>query len=125
WSGSTGPTVGPGGRAAYLDQLADGPDAGLLPQKPVIAYTGEAEHPVTGLSFACSPFSDPQGPGTFGAIAWRIGEIEDPSAPAYDPDAGFILEYTPVWESGVLFSYETSVTVPAAALKPGHTYRAR
>src|SRR5690606_33369879 len=67
----------------------------------------------------------PQGPATFGAIAWRIGEIEDPSAPAYDPEADFILEYSPVWESGVLFSYESSINVPPAALKPGRTYRAR
>lgn len=125
WSGSTGPTVGPGGRAVYLDGLADGPDAGLLPATPVISYTGDPAHPVGGLSFQCSPFSDPQGPATFGAMAWRIGEIEDPGAPAHDPAADFILEYTPVWESGTIFSYESQVAIPAGALKPGRTYRAR
>ena len=125
WTGASGPTVGAGGRAAYLSTLADSADSGLLPVTPTISYTGAPNHPLNGLSFQCSAFSDPQGAGSFGAMAWRIGQIEDPTAPAYDPADEFVLEYTPVWESGVLTSYQSSVAVPVGAIKPGLTYRAR
>ena len=125
WSGNTGPTVGAGGRATYLTQLADSADSGLLPAQPAISYTGDPAHPLDGLSFSTGAFSDPQGAGTFGAMAWRIGEVEDPTAPAYDPDKPFILEYTPIWESGELASYQSSISIPATALKLGRTYRAR
>lgn len=125
WSGATGPTVGAGGRGAHLDSLADAPDAGLLPAKPVISYTGAVGHPLDGLSFATGAFSDPQGPGSFGGMAWRIGEIEDPAAPAHDPNKKFVLEADTVWESGTLPAYQGSIAVPAGALKLGRTYRAR
>lgn len=125
WSGASGPTVGAGGRAAYLTNLADSADAGLLPATPAISYTGAAGHPLNGLSFQTTEFSDPQGPGTFGAMAWRVGEIEDPAAPAWDREADFLMEYTPVWESGELATFSNAVTIPAGALKPGRTYRAR
>ncbi len=125
WTGSTGPTVGPGGRGAHLDNLADGPDAAYLPATPVITYTGDPTHPVSGLSFSTGAFSDPQGAGSFAAMQWRIGEIEDPTAPAWEPDEDFIMEYTPVWESGELTSYASAMAIPAGATKPGHTYRAR
>ncbi len=125
WSGSSGPAVGAGGRGAYLDTLADGPDAGLLPNRPTIAYAGLAGHPVNGISFSCSAFSDPQGAGTFAAMQWRVGEIEDPSAPAYDPARDFIMEIDPVWESGTLQTYGANVSLPTIALRTGRTYRAR
>jgi hypothetical protein len=123
-NGNIGPSV-PNGRDAYLDTRADAADTGLLPAKPVISYTGAPNHPTNGLSFLTSAFADPQGAGTFGGMAWRIGEIEDTSAPAYDPKDDFIMEYTPVWESGVLTTFSNQVAIPAGALKPGHTYRAR
>ncbi len=125
WSGSTGPTVGPGGRAAYLDQLANSPDAGQLPNRPTIAFTGNPLHPVDGLSFSCSAFSDPQGSHTFAAMEWRIGRIHDPAAPAFDPAEDFVMEYTPVWLSGRLTVQQNAVAVPPGAVPPGHTYRAR
>ncbi len=125
WSGASGPTVGAGGRATYLTNLADSSDAGLLPITPTISYTGAPNHPLNGLSFQSSAFSDPQGSGTFAAMAWRIGQIEDPTAPAHDPAADFVLEYTPVWESGVLATYQSATTIPSGVLKPGLTYRAR
>jgi hypothetical protein len=125
WTGATGPTVGAGGRAAYLDGLADNADAGLLPTRPGIGYVGAANHPLNGLAFQASNFSDPQGSATFGGMQWRIGQIENPAAPAYDPAADFIMEYTPAWESGTLTTYQKLMTIPTAALKPGRTYRAR
>ncbi len=60
------------GRDAYLDALAFDP---AIPEQPLISYTGEAGFPIDGLSFEASGFSDPQGPGTFAAMEWRIAEI--------------------------------------------------
>jgi len=60
------------GRDAYLDALTADP---LLPAKPTISYSGDAGFPQDGLAFTSSPFSDPQGAGSFGAMEWRISEI--------------------------------------------------
>ncbi len=125
WSGGSGPTVGAGGRAAFLDSIADGPDSGRLPATPVISYTGVAGFPTDGLQFQTSTFSDPQGSGTFAAMEWRVGEIEDPTAPAWDPENDFILENDLIWGSGELAAFSDTLSVPGGALKVGHTYRAR
>ncbi len=125
WSGASGPTVGAGGRGAYLDAIADNPDSGQLPSRPVITYLGGPTHPTDGISFQTSTFADPQGASTFAGMAWRIGEIEDPTAPAYDPAIDFLLEYTPIWESGVLGNFASQIAVPGSVLRVGHTYRAR
>ncbi|MGI9244453.1 MAG: CotH kinase family protein, partial [Verrucomicrobiales bacterium] len=63
------------GRDAYLDALAFDP---AIPAKPTISYTGEPGHPINGLAFEASDFSDPQGSGTFAAMEWRIAEIAPP-----------------------------------------------
>lgn len=119
------PAVSAGGRAAYLDLISDSLDAGQLPAKPTISYSGAANYPVDGLAFTSSAFSDPQGADTFAATQWRIGEITDPAAPEYDPTAERIYEATAVWESGTLTTFNASVTVPGTALRIGHAYRAR
>lgn len=125
WSGGSGPNVGPGGRGAFLDSIADGPDAGQLPSKPIITSIGPEGFPVDALQFETSNFSDPQGPGTFASLEWRIGEIEDPSAPAWDPENDFILENDLVWGSGELTSFKAQINIPPGALRVGHTYRVR
>ncbi len=70
-----GGSVGDGGRAAFLDQLADNADGHLVPDRPWIAYIGEPNYPINKLRFWTSPFSDPQGDGTFGAMKWRVAEV--------------------------------------------------
>ncbi len=124
WSGGSGPSV-PGGRDAFLDSIADGPDSGLLPATPTISYTGAVNYPTDGLQFQSSAFSDPQGAGTFAAMEWRIGEIEDPTAPAWDPADDFILENDLIWGSGELATFGATLSIPGTALKVGRTYRAR
>jgi len=127
WSDPFGgePAVGSGGRAAHLDAISDAIDSGLLPTTPTITYNGAPSYPVDGLAFASSAFADPQGANTFQAMQWRIGEVTDANAPAYDPLADRIYEVTPVWESGTLTSFASTRLIPGTALRVGHSYRAR
>ncbi len=129
------PAVPAGGRAAFLTSISDGVaynvttldgDVGQIPAKPTITYTGVAGYPLDGLSFASSAFSDPQGAGDFGAYEWRIGEVTDPSAPAYDPAADRVYEVVDVWRSAEVSTVATNtMQIPASVLRTGHAYRAR
>jgi hypothetical protein len=128
WTDTAGggdPAVGAGGRAAYLDTISDGVDAGLLPAKPVISNASVVGNPIDGIALTSSAFSDPQGTVTFGGMQWRIGEVTDPAAPAFDPAAERIYEMTEVWTSGELATFNATITVPANVLKVGRSYRAR
>jgi hypothetical protein len=121
WSTIAGePTVGAGGRAAYLDSISDTLDAGQLGATPVLAYTGVASYPIDGLTFSASAFSDPQDGANFAAIQWRAGEIAAPTA-----TTDRVFEAVAVWESGELAGPGTSVAIPAGALREGRTYRVR
>ncbi|YCM44180.1 lamin tail domain-containing protein [Verrucomicrobiaceae bacterium 227] len=62
----------PGGRGAFLDQISDDP---AIPNQPTITYSGTAGFPSGGLQFTSSAFADPQGPGTFGKMQWRLAEV--------------------------------------------------
>ncbi|MDP6544998.1 MAG: lamin tail domain-containing protein, partial [Phycisphaerae bacterium] len=121
-----GGSVGAGGQAAHLDQLAnaDG-DATSIPYTPSLWYTGPAGFAIDSLVFQCGAFSDPQGDGEFAGMEWRIGEITDPGAPAYDPDAPHAFEYTALWRSGELTSFNDTIAVPGYDLAAGHAYRVR
>jgi hypothetical protein len=54
-----------------------------IPARPEIASTSPASFPLNDLTFASSAFSDPNGDGTFGAMQWRIAEVE-PFSQAWD-----------------------------------------
>ena len=55
-----------------------------IPARPEITSTSPASFPLNDLTFSSSAFSDPNGDGTFGAMQWRIAEVE-PFSQAYDP----------------------------------------
>ncbi|MCA9247892.1 MAG: lamin tail domain-containing protein, partial [Planctomycetales bacterium] len=115
WTGSTGPTVPDGGRAAYLDTLANaGDDATSIPETPSASYTGPAGFPRNQLTFQTSAFADPQGTDTFAAIQWRIAEV-----------GGERFEYDAAWESGELAEFDPDIRIPADVVEPGRTYRVR
>jgi len=80
-----GGSVGAGGRAAFLDSLADNTDGHLLPTKPSIVYAGEPGFPTNALRFGVSPFADPQGAGTFAGLRWRIAEVSPDAAVTPEP----------------------------------------
>jgi hypothetical protein len=46
-----------------------------LPDTPQVTATCGHDFPINSLTFEASPFSDPQGSGTFGAMKWRIAEV--------------------------------------------------
>jgi len=70
-----GGSVGPGGRSAFLDDLADGSEGALIPNRPSITYGGDPNFATNVLRFQSSAFSDPQGSQTFGAMKWRLAEV--------------------------------------------------
>ena len=46
-----------------------------IPRTPTVTATCPSTYPVNCLTFETSPFSDPQGSGTFEAMKWRIAEV--------------------------------------------------
>ena len=62
----------PGGRGAFLDQIAAD---SAVPDQPTIGYSGEPGFPPGGIEFTASTFSAPQGIGSFAAMEWRIAEV--------------------------------------------------
>jgi hypothetical protein len=95
-----------------------------LPETPTIAYVGQAGYPMNRLTFQSSAFSSPAG-ATFTDMEWRVGEVTDPGAPAYDPNAPIYHEITDVWSSGELGIFDDQTTVPPDVLEVGHAYRVR
>ncbi|MGL4650373.1 MAG: lamin tail domain-containing protein, partial [Caldilineaceae bacterium] len=95
------------------------------PATPSLTYSGEAGFPVDSLRFVAGEFADPQGPGTFGAMAWRIAEVTHPNAPSFQPGAPRMYEAEAVWESGQLTGNSRTLTPPSGFVLPGHAYRVR
>ena len=129
------PAVPAGGRATHLRNISDNVaynattldgDVGQLPAKPAATYTGAGTYPLDALTFTTSAFSDPQGSATFGAYQWRVGEITDVTAPAYDPAADRLYEIVDVWRSAeITDALSVNVQIPASVLRQGHAYRVR
>ena len=111
----------------YANSLADPTQAADLdfPNTPVITYSGSANYPANDVRFTTSAFTDPNGNGTFAALQWRLAEIAAPGVTGYVAGTKRKYEIEPTWESGDLTSFNPSVQMPVASLKPGSTYRAR
>lgn len=103
------------GRDAYLDWLA-GDTA--IPTTPTVSYAGEPGFPQGGIRLSSSGFGDPQGAGSFGAMEYRVAEIEDALGV---PE----MEWNAEWKSGELVAFTPESVVPSAAVRVGRTYRAR
>lgn len=96
-----------------------------IPATPVITYIGQPGYPENDLQFQTTAFSDPQGPGTFAAIQWRIAEVQDYSSLIGRPTEPLKFEIEPVWESDELTTFANTVRIPADGIKPDHMYRVR
>ena len=108
-----------GGRGAYLDQLASDP---AIPVTPVITYSGAAGYPSNGVGFNASAYA---GTNAAGGLQWRLAEITDPAAPAYDPLEPWKHEITAMWQVQNVVPFASTQAVPMLALRPGRTYRVR
>ena len=95
-----------------------------IPDTPVVTFVGDPGFPTTGLSFECSPFSDPNGNGTFGKMRWRIAEIAAPGVGAHVPGEPrkYEMEAVHEQESSV---FNAGYTFPTSVVVPGGTYRVR
>ena len=62
----------------------------LIPRTPIITPTCPSTYPINALTFATSPFSDPQGSSTFAAMKWRIAEVR-PGSQVVSPDEDIVL----------------------------------
>lgn len=107
-------------RSAWIDRTILNDKA--IPETPTVTYSGKQGYPANALSFSCSQFA---GAGKFAAMKWRIAEIDAKPDFATKPDRAGHYEITPVWESTESSEFKPEITIPAHAVKPGHTYRVR
>lgn len=99
-------------------------DAGI-PETPVITYQGPTGFPVNHLQFSSSPFTDPNGNGTFGKMRWRIARILAPGLPGYQPNTPRSYEIETVATSPDFDTFTTNYLFPSEVAEPGVTYRVR
>jgi hypothetical protein len=106
-------------RGSHMESISRDP---AIPHTPVVTSTSPADYPINALTFESSPFSDPQGRGTFATMKWRIAEVTPPD---YNRKRGKY-EIDAVWESQELTDpSERSIRIPANTIKVGRTYRVR
>lgn len=105
-------------RSALLNSIA----ADAVPLTPTLTYIGASNYPINRLSFRCSNYSGSQ---PFAAMKWRIGEVADTNAPAFNPNAPRPYEITAVWESPELTNFNSDLTIPSSVVKVGRAYRVR
>lgn len=130
WTGGNWPggSVQAGGTAAFMDNLQLGvsnSEGSTMPATPAITYQGPVGYPTNTLTFGTSAFTDPQGAGDFAAVQWRVAEVTDPTAPAYDPTKKFKLEWESDFDSGPLANFSGTYTFPGNVCKTGRAYRVR
>lgn len=124
WPGGSG--VDTAGRAAFLDSLQNGisnSEASTIPNTPTITFSGTVGYPVNSLFFTTSNFVDPQGAATFGAIQWRVAEVNTTSN--YVAGTKRLLEIVPSFDSGEVATFASQYRFPASACEAGKRYRAR
>lgn len=106
-------------RGALLDSLAAD---SAIPARPNLTYLGPTNYALNRLAFRTSTY---QGTYGFAAMKWRVGEVADPNAAAFDITAPVPYEIEPVWETPELTAFTSDLTLPSGILKVGHAYRLR
>jgi hypothetical protein len=82
-------------RGSHMDSISR--DA-AIPRRPVITATCPPAYPINSLTFQTSPFSDPQGGGTFAAMKWRIAEVAPGSQSATQEDGTVLMHDGAEWK---------------------------
>src|SRR5437899_2888304 len=83
-------------RGNYLNTISS--DASI-PARPTITANGPTNFPLNRLVFRASGYT---GVNPFAAIKWRVAEVTDTNAPAYDPAGPHKYEINADWESDEL-----------------------
>ncbi|MEX0585395.1 MAG: CotH kinase family protein, partial [Pirellulales bacterium] len=111
-------------RSTYIDNnLLTANDEAAAPPRRTVSYTGPAGYPLNRLAFSATSFAPGSSGGAFAAIQWRVAEVTDPTAPAYDPAMPKMYEIAAAWESGELTAFQSTVNIPGNAIEAGHAYR--
>ncbi len=93
----------------------------LIPDKPIIALTGNAA--VNRLKFSSSAYV---GTNNFAAMEWRIGEWSNPANLFYLEECDPIYEVEEKWSSGEISTFAATYTIPhQALLEENRTYKFR
>ncbi|MHC4228084.1 MAG: lamin tail domain-containing protein [Planctomycetota bacterium] len=82
-------------RGSHMDSISR--DA-AIPRRPVITATCPPAYPINSLTFQTSPFSDPQGGGTFAAMKWHIAEVAPGSQSATQEDGTVLMHDGAEWK---------------------------
>jgi hypothetical protein len=114
-------SIGAGGWVTILDTEANDT---LIPTRPTITYAGSNGFPVDGLTFQSSAFADPQGPGTFSAIQWRVAEVLATNVVVSNVSQ-LRLEWDAAWTSPEITPFAGTTTIPEFSVQDGKRYRAR
>jgi len=69
-----------------------------IPRTPAVTSTCPPNFPINCLTFETSPFSDPQGSGTFAATKWRIAEVAPGSQVAVQSDRIILIDQGDQWK---------------------------
>lgn len=96
-----------------------------IPARPGIEYAGDPAFQSHDLRFAARDVEEVQGDAWFAALEWRVGRVLNPATPDFQPGIPWIYEIEPVWTSGELNDFRSESRIPASAILPGATYRAR
>ncbi len=117
-----GGNVPEGGRAVVIDGMAED---NAIPKTPRVTFEGANGYAVDALHFSSSAYKSASifTPSELAKVEWRVGEVTDPEAPAYDPEAERVYEITKVW--GTEAPEELTMAIPVDVLKVGHSYRVR
>ena len=90
-----------------------------IPKRPTVRRNGRE------LTFRVSPFTDPQGSGSFAGLQWRLGEIYNPTVAGYAAGEPYRYEVTTLWQLHSDSATRRTATVPAEKIIAGRTYRVR
>jgi hypothetical protein len=82
-------------RGSYMNSISDD---SAIPHTPSVTATCPPDFPINCLTFEMSPFSDPQGSGTFAAMKWRIAEVNPGSQVTVQKEGIVLIDEGAEWK---------------------------
>ena len=82
-------------RGSHMNSISND---SAIPRTPTVTATCPPTFPINSLTFETSPFSDPQGSGTFAAMKWRIAEVAPGSQAAVQNNRIVLIDDGDQWK---------------------------